>query len=363
MEITLYKSDKKGKILQWTIEVEDNKFRTIEGFVDGKLTESKWTICKGKNIGKSNETSDSQQAVIEAKAKAVKKQDKGYYENIEDANLGTSFLEPMLAHSYSDYSNKIDIKNTYSQPKLDGIRCVGTLNNLNTRNGKSINSAPHIINSVNLILENNPNIVALDGELYNHELKNDFNKIVSLVKKAKPTKEDLIESGQLLQYHIYDLVMEGTFTERLEILQSLINYPYIKIVTTNKINTVEELDKDYQLFLNSGYEGQMIRISNSLYEHKRSKNLLKRKEFIDEECEIVDIVEGIGNRSGGAGYVVCKYNDKTFEAGIKGNYEYYTELLLNKDQYIGKNATIRYQNLTPKGVPRFGVMVTIRDYE
>jgi hypothetical protein len=38
-------------------------------------------------------------------------------------------------------------------------------------------------------------------------------------------------------------------------------------------------------------------------------------------------------------------------------------LLKNKKNYIGEMATVRYQNMTPDGKPRFGVIVGIRNYE
>ena len=61
----LYKRATNGKINQWTVEVDLNKFRTIAGYHDGVQTESEWTICEGKNIGKKNETTPEQQAKAE----------------------------------------------------------------------------------------------------------------------------------------------------------------------------------------------------------------------------------------------------------------------------------------------------------
>jgi len=119
----------------------------------------------------------------------------------------------------------------------------------------------------------------------------------------------------------------------------------------------------YAEYLKDGQEGQMIRI-NDVYENKRSKFLLKRKEFIDDEFRIVDISEGNGNRSGmfGRAHLITSSGIE-FEANARGNVSFYEELLKNKSEYIGKMATVRYQNLTPDGKPRFGVIITIRDYE
>ncbi|HNQ21208.1 MAG TPA: hypothetical protein PKI46_09125, partial [Bacteroidales bacterium] len=318
------------------------------------------------NIGRSNETTPEQQAINEAKSRADRKLEQGYYSDIKDAGKGKQFVEAMLAHKYEQYGEQIISEyEIYCQPKLDGIRCIATREGLFSRNGKQIVSAPHIFESAKLILNAYPEIEALDGELYNHVLKADFNKITSLVKKTKPKKEDLIESEQLVQYHVYDLVLkQASFAQRLDILHNIFGYQYIHIVHTEKVLERQFLDDIYAKYLKDGYEGQMIRTAHSLYEHKRTKNLLKRKEFQDEDCELIDIVEGNGNRSGMAGNVRCKHpNGNIFDANMRGGEEFYKELLLNKENYIGKKATIRYQNLTPDGIPRFPVMVSIRDYE
>jgi DNA ligase-1 len=119
----------------------------------------------------------------------------------------------------------------------------------------------------------------------------------------------------------------------------------------------------HDMYVDQGYEGIIIR-RNAEYEYFRSKNLLKLKHWIDEEFEIIDVLEGIGNRSGMMGKLVLKMkNGETFEANAKGTYAYYKELLINKKDYIGKMATLKYQNLTPAGKPRFGTIIAIRDYE
>lgn len=366
MKITLYKQDKKGRVQQWSVETEDSKHRTIEGLIDGKFTTSEWTQCVGKNIGKKHETTPEQQAELEAESKAKKKREKGFYDNVEDAGKGTQFIEPMLAHKFDDYGVKVISENqVHSQPKLDGIRCIATRNGIFTRNGKEIVSTPHLLLSVSMILDENPGIEALDGELYNHTLKHDFNQITSLVKKINTTPEDLALSATYIQYHVYDAICEDkVFTERIALLEQYSQYPFIHIVPTVKIQSTEHLDEIYAQYLADGYEGQMVRQSYSKYEKVRTKSLLKRKEFQDEDCIVTDIIEGQGNRSGMAGNVRCVHpNGNTFDANIRGGFDFYKEILLNKLKHIGKKATIRYQNLTPDGNPRFPVMVCFRDYE
>ena len=115
------------------------------------------------------------------------------------------------------------------------------------------------------------------------------------------------------------------------------------------------------MFVENGYEGAMVRLDTK-YEQKRTKNLLKYKEFKDGEYLILNVVEGVGNRSGGAGAIVCKNKDgSTFNSNIKGTREFCKEMLLKKDDYIGKTATIKYFNLTVDGVPRFPYFMGLRD--
>ena len=117
---TLYKRTSTGKIQQWQIETQGNKFRTISGQTTGKKTTSEWTECFGKNTGKANETTNEEQALLEATAKFDKQLDKHYFKNIKAVDE-VKFVKAMLAKKYEDVF-KGDFNNLYSQPKLDG--CV-----------------------------------------------------------------------------------------------------------------------------------------------------------------------------------------------------------------------------------------------
>ena len=253
--------------------------------------------------------------------------------------------------------------------KLDGIRCIVSKNGMASRNGKKIISVPHIFETLKPFFAKNPNAI-LDGELYADKLNNDFNKICSLVKKTKPTAEELAESAATIEYWIYDAPVIGTyreedrFSERFDLVQLLLkNIDKIKIVKTDLVNNGNLLDELYGTYLEDGYEGQMIRLNKS-YENKRSKFLLKRKEFIDEEYKILDIVEGVGNRIGTAGYMKFESkNGKSFHSNIKGNFQYLKTILSNRKKLIGKMATVKYFALTPDGIPRFPYVIGVRDFE
>lgn len=248
---------------------------------------------------------------------------------------------------------------------VHNCRAVVKQNGIFSRNGKPFFSVPHILEKLQPFFNKFPDAI-LDGELYCDKLNDDFNKICSLVKKIKPTSEDLKESASTIQYWIYDWIdVNKKFSERIADVNSyIISNDTIKKVPTHKVNTLTQLNELYEKYVDEGYEGQMIRLDEK-YEFKRSKYLLKRKEFQDSEFTILDIVEGIGQKSGMAGNMVFKnHKGIEFHSNIKGNREYLKELLKNKHKYIGQQATIKYFNLTPGDeLPRFPYVVAIRDID
>jgi ATP-dependent DNA ligase len=359
---TLYTIDSTGKTRVWRQEQQGNKYRTVAG-VKGSdnLVTSDWTTCEGKNGGKANETSGIDQAEKEVLAKYKKQLKTGYAKNEKDASEGTSYVEPMLAKKYDEVSFSFPV---YTQPKLDGMRCILRKDGMWSRTGKKINSAPHIYSALKHLFDDDSSLI-FDGELFCDKYKNDFNSIISLAKQTRPTQDDLTKSELSLQYWVYDLPSsKDSFGKRFIKLNKLIpKHSSIVIVPTSMVSNQEELDSKYSEYLSDGQEGQMIRLDD-VYENKRSKFLLKRKEFVDDEFEILDITEGNGNRSGMFGRARCITKDGIeFEANARGNEDFYTDLLKNRKKYIGEMATIRYQNITPDGKPRFGVITSIRNYE
>lgn len=358
----LYKEAKKGgKIQVWWLEVEGNKFRSHEGFVDGTISIGSWVTCEGKNIGKANETSPEAQAVLEAAARIQKKKDKGY---TEDINSCCRPFEPTLAHVLEDYKDKVTFPALLSW-KLDGIRCLYRNGKLYSRNNKEIVSCPHIVKEIEELGISHLN---LDGELYNHDLKNDFNKIISLTRQTKPTQEDLERAAETIQYHIFDYVAEDDFPTRFNNIKKLIEYSpkrkKILFVPHFEVNSWEDVETRNKKNVEWGYEGSMIRWGNDPYHNGRTKYLLKMKTFQDIEAPVVAILEGRGKRADTVGKWVLSLPDgRTFEASPTGTDEENKKIWLDKASFIGKLATIKFQDYTPDGIPRFPTFLTIRDYE
>lgn len=390
---TLYKIDTKGRLREWTMHIDGASFYAVKGLVDGKKTTDKATTTIAKNVGRSNETTPEAQAELQAQAKFQKKLDSGYALNEVDAQK-KKFYEPMLAHNFKDRQDELVGKYpVYSQPKLDGIRCIvrkeGDTLIGRTRNGKEIECIPHILKSLNGFFLAHPKAI-LDGELYNHDLRDNFNKITSLVRKQRPIKSEkmtdkafakkqteyqarVAEAEDVIQYHVYDcpklndVVNESqSFDFRMDELKAkLMTNKHIVLVETSEVYSLGNLNSLYGQYLEQGYEGQMVRKNSSKYDNKRSTSLLKRKEFIDAEYKVVDIDVGNGNRSGTAKHLVC-YCPKTkttFNSNIKGSFEYLKEIYDNRKDYIGQLATIKYFQLTPDGIPRFPYAIAFRNYE
>jgi DNA ligase 1 len=373
---TLFKKTSTGAIQYWRICVVENPNNsnnhdiwTEYGQVDGKAQTTIDTISEGKNPGKKNETAPRQQAEKEAQSKWEKQKKKGYVETVEAAqaeetdDLIEGGIVPMLAHKYSEHAHKVKFP-AGIQPKLDGIRCVAVVKDgqctLWSRTRKSIRSVPHIIQEIEAIFGHED--IILDGELYNHALKKDFEKIVSLVRQEEPA-----EGCEIVQYHVYDVAGEGTFKERHDALMEVLelNEPmYLVPVPTKMAANEDDIMLLFDQAISLGFEGVMVRNLASPYVNKRSYDLQKVKEFDDAEFPIVGVEEGRGKMAGHAIFVCKTDSGKEFLAKLKGDTGYLKKLFEDHSLWNGKKLTVQYQGLTGKeGVPRFPVGVAIRDYE
>jgi ATP-dependent DNA ligase len=353
----LYKTTKTGATQEWEISVRhvDGDWTLITRFgqVGGAIQETTDVIKSGKNLGKANETTVEQQAYNEALARWEKQVKKGYTENIgEETKLGG--VSPMLAQSWDKHHSKIKFP-AYIQPKLDGTRCLAIIDEnqsvtLWSRTRKPITSSPHIIKELSKKVKGP---VVLDGELYNHSYKDKFEELISLIRQTTPA-----DNHTDIQYHVYDVVTDEPFALRNERVGNLIkDFGYVKRVETVLVNYIDDR------FLDEGYEGTIVRNSSGLYDiGHRSFDLQKVKVFEDAEFEIVGVKEGRGKLAG-HGIFTLKCPAGEFDAKLDGKLDNLKDIWENKDKYIGKLLTVKYQGLTAYGIPRFPVGKGIRDYE
>ncbi len=276
-------------------------------------------------------------------------------------------MKPMLAHKFDD--SRVDWSQpVYIQPKLDGVRCLFTKGGAYSRTGKKFMNLAHIELALEPFFEQQPDVV-LDGELYNHKLKDDFEKIISLVRKQKPTANDRLDAQHLVQFHVYDYfdgVMYDSYKTRMHQLGvSDIYNESIKYVQAYKVNNYDESRIYHKDFLNQGYEGSIIRL-DGLYKHGRSYDLMKFKDFSDAEATIVGYELGKGKRTGTLGKFLMM-DDEGVQFGCppgKGySYKDLSKMLLNINDYIGQRATFTYFQRTQAGSYRHPLFKCIRNYE
>ena len=274
-------------------------------------------------------------------------------------------IKPMLAYKVDkkpvDWSEKVFI-----QPKLDGVRCIFTKDGAYSRTGKEFKNLAHIKYDLTDFFRKHPNSV-LDGELYNHALKNDFEKIISLVRKQKPTDQDAREAEDLVQYHVYDTIAEGVdYEDRFNWLTRYL--PIAASMTLIKNTVVDSYDEAkmlHNVHLAQGYEGSMLRL-NKPYEQKRSYNLQKFKDFSDTEATIIGYEAGKGKFTGLIGKFFMQDDDgNEFGCPIGKGYNFADRkaILDNVHDYIGQRATFTYFQRTQAGSYRHPLFKTLRNYE
>lgn len=362
---TLYAKASNGKTKQWAIRVEIDDVIGIatiimeSGYTDGKIAVNERKITEGKNIGRSNETTVEDQAIADAQSKYNKKLDEAYSPDVTALKDLTVKL-PMLALGYEKRKHNIEFP-CFVQPKLDGVRCIAEIKDMavtyTSRKEKPFTTLAHLTDD---ILPMAKGILApLDGEIYVHE-EMTFQEVTSAIKK-------LGDNTPKLKYCIYDIMDENlTFAERNELLVSAFDkdYPTLELVPTYEAANEEEIKKYHEQFVSEGYEGVIIRNKDGKYKIKhRSKDLQKWKYFMDDEYEIIGGKEATG---GDAGTVIFRCKTATggeFDVRPRGSRETRRRWFDELDSIKGCMLTVRYQNLSDDGIPRFPVGISIRDYE
>ena len=358
---TLFEKASTGKTKHWTISVDTNEieFAVIivkYGADDSKVRVSKKIISTGKNLGKSNETSPHEQALFEAEATWKKKLDKGYVENVGDIN--DEVLLPMLAHTFQKRGHNI-VYPCYVQPKLDGIRCLAKKIDEKTikyysRMGKEFDTLEHLTPQLLNDMEVNQ---VLDGEIYSHNMT--FQQMISLVKKLRP-------ESITLEYHVFDIVDTSIdFTERNKKLEYTIHVnDLVHPVEAKLISCIDDVKFMHSEYIRDGYEGLILRNVTGMYKlNGRSADLQKYKEFQDEEFKIVGGKESTGPEAGCIIFDVVNSKDQKFAVRPRGSFGQRKVWMNDLSNLIGKKLTVRYQELTDDGIPRFPVGISIRDYE
>ena len=310
-----------------------------------KVQSSTPTEVLGKNVGRANETSPRDQLLSEFDSRVKKQRDKGYSEDGSASHIPT---KPMLANKYKDKKHLVTYP-CFVQPKLDGFRMLkeGDGKIAYTRGGKE-----HTRECVEHLMWNTGNVM-VDGELMlpgNRPLQETSRAAKKFREGVSPT----------LLYFVYDVVEpDMPFAARSEMLRSLVDRfgqapapANVVLVETLEVASEKELFEAHKHFTSQGFEGTIVRSGQDGYNiGHRSSSLLKVKDFQDAEFRVVDIIEGRGSFKGKAICVCETDSGKTFKAVPEGSSEHRREIYTNRDEYIGKWLTVRFQTYSNSGTP------------
>lgn len=373
----LYKLSKTGSVQEWEIKVVENDdstthIVTTHGQKDGKMQIERREV-EGKNTGRANETTSFQQGVQEARKKWEDKKKSGYQEDLTDVSNVT--VLPMLAKRYDEAGHKIEIPYII-QPKLDGMRALvfpvgaqvpGSSHQVKiiSRLGNSIDTVPHInaeIQKLGILKKGD----YLDGELYTTEYP--FEDLVGLLKTGT-VGEDKAAKLKHVKFHAFDYFNTSDpsmkFIDRFKKLKSMVKNAKTIVLVETKIGKVLSdgiANKVRDQYLKRGYEGVMFRNLKSVYAvNKRSSDLIKHKKTLDAEFEIVDYEEGKGRDKDTPIFWLKTAKGDKFKARPTGTLENRRKMFEQADKLVGKMATVEYQELSQKGIPRFPVLVKIRE--
>ena len=313
-------------------------------------------LVEAKNVGRANETSPYDQAVLEVHAKMAQKIDKGYAEIGKEAEAGNGFVLPMLAHTWAKKKHLIEFP-VLAQPKFDGTRLL-----YNSAIGHWSRQGKEYLPEVVAHIAFDTDGLTLDGELILPDGYS-FQDTVRAIKKYRPG------ISELLRFRVYDIVdAEQTTAERMAALEPVAlrwaaeGQPVVPTPTIT-IASEAQLQAQHAEFLAQGFEGTIVRTRDSRYTPgHRSAGLLKLKDFDDAEFMVIGFTDGLGKD---AGTVVfrCAAGEHTFQVRPDGTVEERREMFANGASYIGRPLTVRYQGLSEDGIPRFPVGVGVRELD
>ena len=349
-ETVLYTKDAKGDIREWAISHDGETITIRYGFVGGTM-QYQYEEIKTNSSGRDF----FEQAELRVDSRISRQLDKGYVYSINKAREGKATNrmgkpKPMLAQKVDDVRG-IDWDNAIVQPKFDGNRCLiyceDGVNKAYTRNGKPVEAIDHILQDITL-----EEGMIVDGELYCHGQK--LQTIVSWIKRKQ-------EQTKQLKYHLYDFVAPDlSYKLRSEIIKGIPKGSSIEAVYGLKVASREALQLAFRAYRAGGYEGAILRWGDFGYEDgKRSKSLLKLKEFHSDEFKVIDIIKS----NEGWGILVCELQDRTgtFKVSAPGDMAEKYSYVINKDLYIGKDVTVEYAGLTNLGVPFHPIAINFRE--
>lgn len=271
-----------------------------------------------------------------------------------------------IALKYFDFDEGV-----YMQWKLDGWRCVARIIDgkvvLTTRNGKQYPWFSSLRSELCNFLNGKEHLDGLDGELYTHrlvgatgkELDHDekFSIISSMCGLARSKPHELEEQIEFHAFDLVDLSSKVPFKKRYELLNKLFHSKHKRIVLcdTQLSKSQDDIFTYHDSAAQQGYEGCMIRASSGMYTPTRSQYLCKYKHFLDEEFEVCGVERDKGVGKENFSFVLKTRDNKIFKAKPVGSVESRLKMFANADSYKGKMMTVKFQEYSGEGIPRFPI--------
>lgn len=346
------KSAKTGVVNQWHVWTESFTIYVRQGQVGGKL-QVYTTQCEGKNLGRSNETMPTDQAISEAQSKWEKQKKKGY---VKDSSGESPLKLPMKVSVYQDNLGKVTFPCTVS-PKLNGVNAEARLQDdgsiiLLSRGGEEYALPKHWKAELEQLFQ----LFSTDsfnGEVYKHgEWLQD---ITGAMKKHRPLTDEL-------EFHIFDLPTVGEEWKdrvyRLSGDEDPDTYGPIKFVENYEVTSHEEIEEYHKECVEEGYEGIIIRNYSGLYEYNtRSTDVFKMKVALSEEFLITGYSEDKYHHP----VFTCNSKGGSFKAKPKGTDQQRKDILAEADQWVGKYLTVEFESYSKIGKPTKPVGITLRE--
>lgn len=382
----LYGKDKKGGVKVWYITVDGPVITTSHGKLDGKITDKVSPPKKGKNIGRSNETTPDEQAIAEANSKWQKQVDKGYAESIDSIQEGTL---PPLAKKYQDNKKLLEAKVHLGSNKMDGVRCTMFFRDddafFQSRGGKPYPVIDEIADQLYETFWSYNHDYVIDCELYCHGMF--LEDIISAVKKHN-------EDTSKIKAYVFDLYdpnnQDQHYQHRVDEYFDMFKYnmpnykeAHRKIypVETYLIPNEELLIRVHEEAVKSGFEGIVLRDPDSIFKFgQRTSEFLKYKVAESEEFQVV----GFEEDKNGGGVPVCCLHGKlelarssykengnsweglgkehgVFRANLKGTHDRRKELLRDADELTFKWMTVEFEAWSKYNVPLKPIGIAFRE--
>lgn len=262
--------------------------------------------------------------------------------------------------------------------KMDGLRCSAIVEDGQvtwiTRQGKIVEGLNDLTKAIlNVTKDNN---CFLDGELLaindtglaSGEL---FRKTTKVVNSKMEDKKDV--RFILFDYQTIDEFKERKcrtkYAKRRDIIERMSLNDYSNLISVVQMHTItDDTEEIYNLLTKvvaEGEEGLMLNYIDGMYEYKRSKEILKVKEFFTADLEVIGVEEGTGRNVGRLGALVVDYKGYEVKVGSGFSDEQREDFWKDKDNIIGKIIEVKYfeqsENQNGGISLRFPTFVRLRD--